>query len=68
VTVGTGLLQMSLGLPSTYQNITTGLLGNFNGNATDDFLPRYKATPLPDSANESEIFTFFGQTCEYINN
>ncbi|XP_053372749.1 uncharacterized protein LOC123561027 [Mercenaria mercenaria] len=68
VTIGVGLLQMSLGLPSAYKNGTIGLLGNFNGKPTDDFLPRLESDPLPDSSNESEIFKDFGQTWMTLGN
>ena len=65
VTLGLGLLQMYLGMPETHQSDTIGLLGNFNSDKTDDFLPRYAATALSDTINERQIFHDFGQTCKF---
>lgn len=65
VTLGVGLLQMSLGMPNVFKNKTIGLLGNFNGNSFDDLKTR-NGTVIPKHANDSEIFHSFGQTCEFF--
>jgi hypothetical protein len=53
-------LQASIQLPPEFRSKVTGLLGNFNGNATDDFQMR-NGSLLPHTATEREIFSF-GQT------
>lgn len=49
-----------------YKGMTTGLMGNFDGNKTNDFvLPN--GTILPQNATNSEkkIFYNFGQQCKF---
>lgn len=49
-----------------YKGMTTGLMGNFDGNKTNDFiLPN--GTMLPHNATNSEkkIFYNFGQQCKF---
>nr|XP_032817930.1 mucin-4-like isoform X2 [Petromyzon marinus] len=65
VTATVGALQFLISLPETMRDRTTGLLGVFNGNKTDDFqasngtiLP-FDGTTLP---SESRIFYEFGST------
>lgn len=65
VTLGVGLLQMSLGMPTDYRGKTIGLLGNFNNNKTDDYRPRGLDKSLPHNISEEQIFKDFGQTCKY---
>ncbi|XP_053372966.1 uncharacterized protein LOC123561091 [Mercenaria mercenaria] len=62
VTFNVGLLQMSTGLLNTYNNKTSGLLGNFNGDVTDDYFPRSASSALPSNSTERMIFNDFGQT------
>ncbi|XP_053372974.1 uncharacterized protein LOC123561094 [Mercenaria mercenaria] len=62
VTYNVGLLQMSTGLLNTYNNKTSGLLGNFNGDVTDDYFPRAASSALPSNSTERMIFKDFGQT------
>lgn len=64
VTLGVGLLQIMLGIPEIHRNDVSGLLGNFNGDPTDDFQPRNSSTPLSNTISEREIFSLFGQTCK----
>jgi len=50
-----------------YLMITThGLLGTFNGNASDDFLPKDSLQPLPLSSSLQTIHTSFGLKCELL--
>lgn len=55
---------MAIVLGNTYQSSLEGLLGNFNGDSTDDFVPRSSSTPIPDASSEREIFVQFAQTCK----
>jgi len=66
VTVGTGLLQMGLSMPSTLRNQgALGLLGNFDGNGSNDLIPRGQTSSITDTSDRS-IFENFGQTCRCI--
>lgn len=67
VTVGVGLLQMSLGVPEEHRNDVIGLLGNFDGDKTNDFIPRYKTESLPNNSSDRTIFFDFGQKCKYCS-
>jgi len=42
-----------------------GLLGNYNGNSTDDFISRYGRT-IPADSTEETIYYEFGETCELL--
>ena len=62
-TLEAGILNYVLSLPNSFVGQTRGLLGNNNGNQSDDFVRRGELHPLPDSMSEAEIFQF-GQTCK----
>lgn len=52
-------------LPTTYMEVeTSGLMGSFNGNISDDLLPNSGITPLPLNASIEEIHEKFGLTCK----
>ena len=56
-----------VGLSREFQNIQTfGLMGSFNGDTSDDLLPREATDPLPLDSSLQEIHEEFGITCEYI--
>ena len=56
-----------VGLPTDFQSVqTTGLMGSFNGDVSDDLLPREATDPLPLDSSLQEIHEEFGITCEYI--
>ena len=57
-----GILYTVLRLPQDLQGQTEGLLGNFNGDASDDFIFQ-DGTVLSDNAADSEIHNF-GQSCK----
>ena len=59
---GPGLLQVTVYVPASMENNTKGLLGNYNGNAEDDFEFRNGSMLGPDSTEE-QLFVF-GQSCE----
>ena len=49
-------------LPSHLQD-TTGLMGTFNGDTTDDLIPKYATEPIPANSSLQDIHTF-GVTCK----
>ena len=51
-------------LPQDFQGETRGLMGNFNGNDTDDLI-FFNGTMLSSDATEREIFEF-GQSCKLL--
>ena len=63
-TVSTGILSFVLTVPADLNGATQGLLGNFNGNLTDDFMYP-NGTLLSDGASDRDIHDF-GQSCEYM--
>ena len=62
VEVAAGLPNFVLTLPQSLQGETQGLLGNFNGNTTDDLVYPDGVTMLGNNATDSMIHTF-GQQC-----
>ncbi|KAK2190852.1 hypothetical protein NP493_66g04024 [Ridgeia piscesae] len=55
-------LDITVGAPDAFKNQTKGLMGVFNGDATDDLLPPGEnARPLSNSSSEKTIFTDFGE-------
>ena len=63
VTLLSGLLDVVTVLPQDFMGLTQGLLGNFNGNDTDDFIDR-NGTLLDNDASDNMIHFSFGQTCK----
>ena len=53
-----------LSLPLSFNGQTRGLLGNNNGDKTDEFIKRGNTNSLPDNLTEEQIFSF-GQTCNF---
>ena len=51
-------------LPEIYRREVQGLLGNYNGDDTDDLLPQFGDTPLPSDSDIEDIHNNFGITCE----
>ena len=58
-----GILNFVLSLPRSFMVQTRGLLGNNNGDKTDDFIRRGELQHLPDSLTDEEIYEF-GKTCK----
>ena len=56
---------MLVTLPQNYRSLTRGLMGNYNGDTTDDLVPRGSQAGIPVESSNEEIFTF-GNTCESI--
>ena len=59
-----GLLSFVATVPQEFEGNATGLLGNFNGDSSDDFLFR-NGTMLEDSPPDRLIHEF-GQSCEPV--
>lgn len=64
VSVNGDLPNIVVSLPQDLRGQTRGLLGNFNGNDTDDFV-FFNGTMLSSDASEREIFDF-GQSCKLL--
>ena len=62
VTLLSGLLNVVAVLPQDFMGLTQGLLGNFNGNATDDFI--YPNGTMLDNSATDRMIHDFGQTCK----
>ena len=62
VTITAGIPNFVLRMPQEFRGIGRGLLGNFNGNSTDDFIYP-NGTVLSSDATDRMIHEF-GQTCE----
>ena len=58
------MLAISTAVPGNYQTNTSGLMGNFNNDPNDDFIPRGETNSLPANINDSQIFEY-GKTCEH---
>ena len=63
INVTAGIPNFVLSLPSSFKNQTRGLLGNYNGDKMDDFIPRNQDNALSDSILDQDIHKMFGQTC-----
>ena len=53
-----------ISIPDSFKNKTSGLLGSFNDDQTDDLLPKNSATPLSLNSTLEDIHWNFGVTCE----
>ena len=58
-------------LPNSFQGTKLGLMGPFNGNTSDDLLPRASVgqsepQPLPLNSSLQQIHQLFGITCESV--
>ena len=60
-----GILDFVLSLPRTFVGQTRGLLGNNNGDKTDEFIIRGATHHLPDNISDANIF-LFGKSCKYM--
>ena len=57
---------VSVTLSDNYYRNTQGLLGQYNGNKEDDFLPKNSTTSLPLNSTLEEIHDEFGLTCKSL--
>ena len=65
ITKTAGILDFVLSLPRTFIRKTRGLLGNNNGDKTDEFIIRGTSHHLPDNISDADIFSF-GKSCKHI--
>ena len=49
-----------------YHNNTHGLMGQYNGDTSDDLLPQNSSTHLPLNSSIEDIHYQFGLTCKYM--
>ncbi len=61
---GGGLLNFVLTVPMRLRDSMEGLMGDFDGNSTNDFVNRW-GYMLKNDANDSTIHYSFGVTCEF---
>ena len=61
------LSTLLLSLASSYMSQTSGLMGNFNGDQTDDLEPRDADIYLPLNSSVQDIHNIFGITCELVD-
>ena len=66
VTLSHGILSYVAALPPEFAGQTKGLLGNYNGNNTDDLI--YPNETLLDTGASDRMIHEFGQTCKNIAN
>ena len=62
INITAGLLVYTLEVPSSLEGTTSGLLGNYNGDDSDEFVFR-NLTMISNSSTDSEIHQF-AQSCE----
>ena len=51
-------------LPRSFQGTTRGLMGSFNGDTSDDLVPRNSTEPVPLNSSLQTIHESFGVTCK----
>ena len=52
-------------VPQIYSGNLQGMLGNFDGDSTNDFYRRGESSPLPNTISERELFEEF-KTCKLL--
>ena len=52
-------------LPDRERGRTQGLLGNYNGNSSDDLIPRGASEPIPVNSSLPDLHNQFGISCEF---
>jgi len=58
------LTVLRVSLSNDFLGATHGLMGTFNGNTSDDLVPKSSTQPIPLSSSLETIHNFFGLTCE----
>ena len=65
VSVSFGLLSFVATIPQQFQGNTSGLLGNFNDDSSDDFI--FRDGPTIDVDSPDRLIHNFGQSCKCSN-
>ena len=55
---------MIVSLSEEFRGLTRGLMGNYNGNTSDDLIPKGSTTPISLESTLQVIHEQFGVTCE----
>jgi len=58
-------LRITVEIPASFANMTSGLLGVFNGNPDDDFHTRTGEILQISASNDSDVYQLFGLECEW---
>ena len=53
-------------MPESFKNNVIGLMGNYNGNISDDLVPKGGGDPLSLNVSLEELHWSFGVTCECL--
>ena len=61
-----GVLNIVAIVPPSWKSSTRGLLGNYNGNKYDDFVPRGADNSLPGTITDRSVHFKFAQTCALL--
>ena len=64
VSIRVGLLSFVVILPEEFRTQARGLMGNFDGNSTNEFVFR-DGTMISDNSSDRQIHNF-GQSCECL--
>ena len=63
IRVENGIISVMLvTLPNQYRGLTSGLMGNYNGDTSDDLIRKGTTVSIPLDSDNEEIFEF-GNTC-----
>ena len=63
IQVENGIISVMLvTLPERYQSLTTGLMGNYNGDTSDDLVPKGSTVSISVDSSMEDIFQL-GNTC-----
>ena len=67
VTENNGVMSdVTVTLPDKYYRNTHGLMGQYNGDTSDDLLPQNSSTHIPLNSSIEDIHYQFGLTCKYM--
>ena len=53
-------------LDTRFRGKLSGLLGNYNGDQSDDFWPRDSSDPISLNSRDRDIHFQFGETCKFL--
>ena len=57
---------MLVSLPDHLKGHTRGLMGNYNGIASDDLVPKFGTEPIAPDSSLEDIHSMFGMTCKFL--